>query len=897
MNKSQAFIIFSFLLFFSIPVFADCIAGWFCKDAFHRSYRDYNCEWGQVEYCPYGCQSGACNPAPNNAPSIPDVNITPDSATANDNLVCHASSDDIDGDPIEYIYKWYRNSEYYKTRVSASETNVLDSIHTKEGETWMCKVRAYDQKTYSNYGYDEITISSSQQCTPGWKCKDYNHRAYQNQDCSWSNEEFCQNGCLNGSCIGSQANNPPSDPVVFILPSPPGDSDDLVCRAYSTDPDGDNITYHFTWKKNGSTFRTFTTTNNTTTIDDSHTTEGDEWQCKVKAFDGEDYSGYSVDTVIIGPAGACGFDILIEPEYSSIHLEKNDLRGVRVKLKNTSCNDYCIDLYGRTYSNYVNANPSRNRVCLNAGESVWIALDIETVDASAGTYTAKIEARKGSLKRSATISVIVDSCDSCTNCLELISYRKNICRGETGRLRVLVKNRHNEVKDVELSASSTEFLASFEKSEIEIDAHSQKYADLEVYVYPDTRVGSRYVYIYARTDEDYARKKAYFTVKDCEEPVTQSFSITLTSACQSLEKGQDKNISFKVKNKTDGMLTVHLQAVADIPTEVQGSIDLAPNQSKILKLQVSARLDEEPGKHYVKLYGWAKNYRIIKTACIDVKKKRETVVSLAENNLSIEQCENNVFVLSIENRGDYNEDYSIEVSNSTGATITLSDKNFELSPGKGKEVFINVDIPLDMEEGDYWFDILVKNKETFTKRLYFTVKKAVEPIPYTVELTSYPYKIVLVPGEEKTISIAITNLSNEEVSDIRLEWSLPLFLSTPDSIISVKANETGLIEQTISAGIEAAPGTYYGALSMKVDDKEVSKKITIVIVEPELAIEPEKPEEEEGEGFWPFAGMVSLGTSLGIGLIILLTIVIIMIALKGFIESDRDFSKPVWHRR
>ncbi len=40
------------------------------------------------------------------------------------------------------------------------------------------------------------------ECTPGWKCRDYYHRAYQNSDCTWSSSTYCQDGCSNGYCIG-----------------------------------------------------------------------------------------------------------------------------------------------------------------------------------------------------------------------------------------------------------------------------------------------------------------------------------------------------------------------------------------------------------------------------------------------------------------------------------------------------------------------------------------------------------------------------------------------------------------------------------------------------------------------------------------------------------------------
>ncbi len=900
MDKKAIISIGFFLLLIGSMASADCLMGWFCKDATHRGYRDCECNWSFVEYCPHGCAGGVCTPEPNNPPSIPIVEITPAGPDSGDGLVCHAESTDADGyQNIEYTYKWYKNGEYYKTIVSTSNTAEIDSSHTSEGEEWMCKARAYDHATYSNYGYDTVTISGGQDCTPGWKCKDCCTRAYQNADCSWENEEYCINGCLGGQCVGDSENNPPADPEVHISPSEPGEGDTLTCYAYSDDADNDDIEYHFTWKQDGSVFRTESTYAHTSSISGTRVNEGEEWQCRVKAWDGEDYSDCSIDTVIVGE-DSCDFELLLDPEQNTVYMEENDFESVSVRIKNESSCYHCFDLGGKDSSSRIKTGVSRDRVCLNAGESTYVALEIETIDATGTSYTAKIEAKKGSETESASVQVRVDSCDGCGDCIDLVAYRKTVCRGEKENLRVLVKNNTGELKEIELSASSNEFLASFEENKLELDAHSEEYASLELYIYGSTSLGSHYVTVYAETDGERESEKAYFTVKECEEPEENSFSLSMTSACQPLGKGEDKNIQFTLRNKTGSELTVHLQTVSDLPTEVPLAVRLDPHDSERFEFNVRARDSDEHGSHDVKLYAWTETYRIMKKACVDVEKQRETRVSLEEDSLEIIQCENGVFVLSVENLGDYEEEYEIEISNSTAAKVKVSDDKFELGKGEGKQVFINVDVPLDMGTGNYHFDVLVINRETFTKRVNFSVKEAEETGAARVELTHYPSKVVLVPGEEKLVSFTVTNLSLQKITGIALEWSLPDFVFTPDNSIDAEGNETMLVEQLIAVDSAAEPGTYYGKLSMEFDGKKTEKTIAIVIVEPETVVEGGESEEEgkeETSGFLMPAGFFSLGEPMGIGLIILLLIVITMVALKGVIESDTDYTKPVWHRR
>jgi len=45
-----------------------------------------------------------------------------------------------------------------------------------------------------------VTINVGPACTPDWKCKDSSHKAYQEADCSWRSETYCQYGCQNGEC-------------------------------------------------------------------------------------------------------------------------------------------------------------------------------------------------------------------------------------------------------------------------------------------------------------------------------------------------------------------------------------------------------------------------------------------------------------------------------------------------------------------------------------------------------------------------------------------------------------------------------------------------------------------------------------------------------------------------
>jgi len=46
-------------------------------------------------------------------------------------------------------------------------------------------------------------VFPNDECTMGWLCKDYYHKAYRGWDCSWTSITECLNGCESGECLGT----------------------------------------------------------------------------------------------------------------------------------------------------------------------------------------------------------------------------------------------------------------------------------------------------------------------------------------------------------------------------------------------------------------------------------------------------------------------------------------------------------------------------------------------------------------------------------------------------------------------------------------------------------------------------------------------------------------------
>ncbi|MFC1775167.1 hypothetical protein ACFLZN_02530, partial [Nanoarchaeota archaeon] len=98
----------------------------------------------------------------NTAPSIANVNITPDTAYTTNDLTCNVSGySDADNDGAQYYYDWYNGTNLTYSTLSASTSNVLVNGNTSKGEIWNCTVTPYDGFNNGTALYDTVTILNS----------------------------------------------------------------------------------------------------------------------------------------------------------------------------------------------------------------------------------------------------------------------------------------------------------------------------------------------------------------------------------------------------------------------------------------------------------------------------------------------------------------------------------------------------------------------------------------------------------------------------------------------------------------------------------------------------------------------------------------------------------------
>ncbi len=263
-----------------------------------------------------------------NPPTAPVVNVIPDSPQSNDHLLCTitAESTDPDGDAISYSYAWYKDG-VLQPELTA---DTVHSSNTQWGEVWKCVVTPSDGVLDGPSGEDEVIIDkpptapvvnvipdspqsndhlvctiTTQSTDPDGDATSYSYAWYKDEvlqpelttdtvdssNTQWGESWKCvvtpNDGLLDGPSGEDQVtlqNEPPTPPVVDIIPDSPQTSDHLLCTitTQSTDPDGDAISYSYAWYKDGVLQPELTAD----TVDSSNTQCGESWKCVVTPNDG-----------------------------------------------------------------------------------------------------------------------------------------------------------------------------------------------------------------------------------------------------------------------------------------------------------------------------------------------------------------------------------------------------------------------------------------------------------------------------------------------------------------------------------------------------------------------------------------------------------------------------------
>jgi len=187
----------------------------------------------------------------NAPPTIISSLLAPTTPTSDDDITASTfGQSDEDGDALTFEYRWYLEGTLQE---NLNDVDVLPSLATRSGDTWMVEIRAYDGEDYSTW------VSS------------------------------------NPISVGQQtSNNAPTVDSITISPTNPTTTDTLVATSTSSDADMDSITItEYQWRRNGELLGI-----TTSTVDPISTNKGESWSVEARSFDGTDWSSWVTSSSI-----------------------------------------------------------------------------------------------------------------------------------------------------------------------------------------------------------------------------------------------------------------------------------------------------------------------------------------------------------------------------------------------------------------------------------------------------------------------------------------------------------------------------------------------------------------------------------------------------------------------
>ena len=269
----------------------------------------------------------------NAPPGPPKISISPEKIFTTDiiNVEIIEQSRDIDEDSIQYIYSWYKNGKSIKLDKTAKNFN---SQMTKKGDVIKVVVTPYDGDSNGSSASKSTKIINSTPTAPSinlassvfkstekivanitdkgfdpdgdnlsvlftWLCDGKKKELPSNSSSinigmtrknqNWKLIAYSHDGISKGDSSEytfSIINSEPTSPKISISPKNPTTMHNLNAKLISkaVDPDGDNLTYKYTWYNND---QEVISGLDKGSIKNSDTYKGQTWKVEVRAFDGE----------------------------------------------------------------------------------------------------------------------------------------------------------------------------------------------------------------------------------------------------------------------------------------------------------------------------------------------------------------------------------------------------------------------------------------------------------------------------------------------------------------------------------------------------------------------------------------------------------------------------------
>jgi hypothetical protein len=191
----------------------------------------------------------------NRAPSLSNVQITPNTLYSSSTPTCSFTSSDADGETLGSTIHWYSNNSL----IGSGSSLALLGLVTRSAQV-SCSVTVTDATTSTTLSSNSISVT---------------------------------NTAPSAITVALSSTNTPNAPIEA--------EDDLICTVTtpSTDIDGDTVYYVYTWTSPNATYVGNPTTSTTDTFLGATPTIPGNWTCSVQANDGVAYTASVIATITV----------------------------------------------------------------------------------------------------------------------------------------------------------------------------------------------------------------------------------------------------------------------------------------------------------------------------------------------------------------------------------------------------------------------------------------------------------------------------------------------------------------------------------------------------------------------------------------------------------------------
>lgn len=579
-----------------------------------------------------------------------------------------------------------------------------------------------------------------------------------------------------------------------------------------------------------------------------------------------------------------------EQSVKNVSVSRNDIIGVGFKLHNFGDETACISLSTEQNDSYIETTLADDYICLNAFESTGVTLTVRTINAPKGGYVILLEAESDEGDASASIVASVATEPE----IELVAYPSDICRGKDEYINVLVRNNSDEFKEVDLHADNEMLLPYFEEGTIDLAPFEEEYVKLRIHASSYSSLGTRYVSMYAITEDETVKKTVAVDVEDCGDEKEANFSVKLPSGCITIEKGKYQKVYFNVKNLDNEEQKVYFSVGGELITKMQNySAWLEANQERQFYFEVFADDSDRVKDYNITLNVWNEDYSVEKSKCIRPVKSHSPSVEIKKNDLKIQECGSTVFTVLLNNNGDYLEDFVLELTGvDSDIKAVLSDKTVRVEKQHSKEVYVSVNAKESAAQGKY--TIILKARagtKRFEEDLRFAIVPEEEPVPElpSLGIAGYASTIKMDENSSKALLLTLRNNGNEEIKGISVELlGLPAGITAiRPALVSLLPGQEKDIELQITAG-KGKAGEYNLALRAYNSDVSEEKQVRLIV---------NQAEQQEQGIFAGFAGLLEAGGFALLGLLVIVIVVLALALIARAISPNNAKEKEVWVRR